>query len=464
MNIRKFIFSFASISLGAMMLVGCDSDDVLNDIPTGTDPNEMHTCKLDLNVTKSEYDANPACSSSTTWNEGDKIYLTFTVGNSTTTGSAVYNDSTWTINYYGSLTKDAETKCTAVYFENPGYSTDNFVKITEKTAIYEDMNGKYIFNDSILSVVANLSPKTGRIRFRGTENDSISIHGLSYYTTYNVATHEYTKTSTLVKAKVDTTNYSEYIYAELNDSANPRLNIVTPKSGYTRALTNTILKKGESGYMDIPTKESHNGWANSLILKVKGVEFSMLPVEEVKTSGDVETHSLYFLAETETTQELYYAIMGGSTSYPNRPKLTYASYYKDVASWVSFINNINSLTGLKFRFPTTNEWKFAAKGGMNTQGYTYSGSNNIDDVAWYSSNSSSTLHDVKQLQPNELGFYDMSGNANELTYSNGASYYYVYGGSCSSSASYCATASTNEFNRSESSSSTHGLRLALSFN
>ena len=124
MNIRKFIFNFASISLGAMMLVGCDSDDVLSDIPTGTDPNEMHTCKLNLNVTKAEYDAKVSRSTSTTWNEGDKIYLTFTVGSSTTTGSAVYNDSTWTINYYGSLTKDAETKCTAVFFENPGYSTD----------------------------------------------------------------------------------------------------------------------------------------------------------------------------------------------------------------------------------------------------------------------------------------------------------------------------------------------------
>lgn len=216
--------------------------------------------------------------------------------------------------------------------------------------------------------------------------------------------------------------------------------------------------------MDIPTKESHNGWANSLIFKVKGVEFTMLPVEEVKISGDVETHSLYFLAETETTQKLYYAIMGGSTSYPNRPKETYASYYSDNASWVSFISNLNSLTGLKFRFPTEEEWQFAAKGGMNTQGYTYSGSNNIDDVAWYSSNSSSTLHDVKQLQPNELGFYDMSGNANEIIYPGSGSYYFAIGGSYTLTAGYCTCSFGYNEEVYHTSSSTYGLRLALSFN
>lgn len=216
--------------------------------------------------------------------------------------------------------------------------------------------------------------------------------------------------------------------------------------------------------MDIPTKESHNGWANSLIFKVKGVEFTMLPVEEVKISGDVETHSLYFLAETETTQKLYYAIMGGSTSYPNRPKETYASYYEDAASWVSFIKNINTLTGLKFRFPTKVEWQFAVKGGMNSQGYIYSGSNNIDEVAWYSGNSSSSLHDVKQLQPNELGFYDMSGNVLELTYSGSGNYYYTYGGAYSSAANYCTCSYGYNNEVYYTNSSTHGLRLALSFN
>ncbi len=447
MNIRNLFFNFASITFCAMMLIGCDSDDVLSDIPTETDPNEMHTCKLDLNVTKAEYDAKVSRSTSTTWNEGDKIYLTFTTDSASTTGTATYTDSTWIINYTGSLIKNTETQCTAVYFENPLYSTDNFVKTSEKTAIYEDVNGKYIFNDSILSVTANMKPKTGRIRFKGNKNDAIRVLGLSYYTTYDVSTRKYTKTSVLTTATVDSTEYSGYIYAELADTVSPRINLITKTSGFTRMLSNLVLKKGESGYMDIPTKESPKGWTNSLLLKVKGVEFTMIPVEKVTTTttteGSTETRSTYFLAETETTQELYCAVLGGTTSYPQRPQLcnfdAYDYDYNTTETWEMFTIALRESTGLPFRMPYYDEWKYAQKGGEKSQGYTYSGSNNIDEVAWYSGNTTSTK-DVKQLQPNELGFYDMSGNAIEITYQYSSSdkyHYYSMGGSYNSTANYC---------------------------
>ncbi|MCF8232779.1 MAG: SUMF1/EgtB/PvdO family nonheme iron enzyme [Bacteroidales bacterium] len=59
--------------------------------------------------------------------------------------------------------------------------------------------------------------------------------------------------------------------------------------------------------------------------------------------------------------------------------------------------------------PTEAEWEFAARGGNQSQGYIYSGSDNLDEVGWYFSNSNST-HEVGQKQANELGIYDMSGN------------------------------------------------------
>ena len=65
---------------------------------------------------------------------------------------------------------------------------------------------------------------------------------------------------------------------------------------------------------------------------------------------------------------------------------------------------------MPFRLPTEAEWEFAARGGNKSKGYKYSGSNNIDNVAWYGGGFKSQTHDIKNKQSNELGLYDMSGN------------------------------------------------------
>lgn len=65
------------------------------------------------------------------------------------------------------------------------------------------------------------------------------------------------------------------------------------------------------------------------------------------------------------------------------------------------------------RLPTEAEWEFATRGGNLSNNYAYSGSNQLDDVAWYNSNSGQASHPVGKKLPNELGLYDMSGNVHE---------------------------------------------------
>ncbi len=119
----------------------------------------------------------------------------------------------------------------------------------------------------------------------------------------------------------------------------------------------------------------------------------------------------YYVGETQVTQELWQALMGRN---PSRFK-GYNNPVENVTwnSCIKFIQKLNEKTGKCFRLPTEAEWEFAARGGKKTKGYLYAGSDIINEVAWYDSNSSYKTHPVKTKRPNELGIYDMSGNVKE---------------------------------------------------
>ena len=121
------------------------------------------------------------------------------------------------------------------------------------------------------------------------------------------------------------------------------------------------------------------------------------------------TLSDYYIGQTEVTQTLWKAVMGNVPTGNKNP--SYPVGYVSYADCQDFIARLNNLTGLHFQLPTEAEWEYAAMGGNKSHNYIYSGSNTIDDVAWYDQNSENKLHHVGTKQPNELGIYDMSGNA-----------------------------------------------------
>lgn len=94
-------------------------------------------------------------------------------------------------------------------------------------------------------------------------------------------------------------------------------------------------------------------------------------------------------------------------------------------------NNIGWIADANgYRLPTGAEWEYAARGGLLSAGYQYSGSNNIDDVAWYYQNSGGTSHPVGTKAPNELGIFDMSGNVMEWTWENPGLHVRILRGGC----------------------------------
>ncbi len=132
------------------------------------------------------------------------------------------------------------------------------------------------------------------------------------------------------------------------------------------------------------------------------------PAHEVSLSD-------YWISAITVTQKQWCAIMGENQMWHSAYGKgdDYPANYVSYDQALLFVQRLNSYAGTHFRLPTEAEWEFAALGGKRSQGYIYSGSSNIDEVAWYNGNTSGSMLPVGWKVPNELGLYDMSGNVCE---------------------------------------------------
>jgi len=166
---------------------------------------------------------------------------------------------------------------------------------------------------------------------------------------------------------------------------------------------------------------------NIELVLVKSEKFSM---GKAGNKSDAREHQVelkdYYISKYEIHQALWEMLMNDNPS-----KRVGDSLPVENVSWEDvqqFINRLNEISGKKYRLPTEAEWEYAARGGHRMgEKYKYSGSDIIDSVGWYWKNSGDEvlegrwdnelmsqnncrIRKIGQMQANELGIFDMTGN------------------------------------------------------
>ena len=308
------------------------------------------------------------------------------------------------------------------------------------------------------------------------------------------------------------------IYYDLSDADSDLCDITVKVSANNGSsydiIPNPANLSGDFG-LDLPSgtnkhivwnagAESYTLNANNYLYRVYADDGSSPPMPEnfvFVDGGTVAgiTVSSFYMDKYEITQAGYLAVMGSDPAsgygdgdtypvyyvswfnaieYSNRrslqegliPCYSYSTYGTNPDTWPGGWNsdsnnaaNVScSWTANGYRLPSEAEWEYAARGGLNTQGYAYSGSNDLNAVGWYVDNwgySASSTHTVGALAPNELGIYDMSGNVWEWCWDvYGGSLRVARGGGWGYLAGYC-TVSYRDINLAPASNYGLGFRL-----
>lgn len=255
-------------------------------------------------------------------------------------------------------------------------------------------------------------------------------------------------------AQSRTTTRANYLsaYTALSDSM--KLTVSVDENGDSSFVKNNFYVD----YVHLTDKRSYRHTLSSGKVRTDTIYFTQIYRMPVATGSDngnlwvgpvTEMHMAddYYIGRFEISQSEWTAVMGADNLPTGRRCIEanandrhdhawyevvgkgdkFPAYNVWYADALAFCDRLNQLCGLPnaqgyaFRLPTEAEWECAARGGRYSRGFRYPGADTYSDVAWCSSNSFSLglgahdfgMHQQGELQPNELGLYDMAGNVSE---------------------------------------------------
>lgn len=173
------------------------------------------------------------------------------------------------------------------------------------------------------------------------------------------------------------------------------------------------LRGGQDSFEQAVEMAVSLGCTRADILGLLGFEADFVPVPsgsfDFQGEHTVEVPA-FLMGRTQVTVRQWQSLMGGDEENSDLPKVNVS--WNDIQPFMRRLTLLLNMgrspdDQIIVDLPHEVEWEYAAKAGQN---FTYSGSDNADEVAWHSGNSDNRVHPVAQLKPNAFGLYDMSGN------------------------------------------------------
>lgn len=242
------------------------------------------TYRLKLEVSLSGYSESSTRATAYDFVDKDKIYVLFHQGNTTVTGTAVYSwdEDIWTLTPSQSLSGNG--RCQLAFFLAAGGASSDAVSLTQQTRIYTDAQATFQLSNDLLVVRGQLSPALGRIRFRGSVGQKCTVSDLALANSFDLKTHSFNLTPSKFTATCAADGYTPYYYCAFADSESRQLTFEqTAESGLRRSFGADVLLAGTSGYVTIPSADSHEGW--TLVNLSSGSEITFATVGKPTVSS-----------------------------------------------------------------------------------------------------------------------------------------------------------------------------------